>query len=222
MLQAVESVKQRLLRAVRALEAAGIPYAVAGGHAVAVWIERVDECGVRNTPDVDILIRRQDFEAASTALASAGFVRKEDGPGVFLDGPDGKDRSAVHILFAGEKIRPEHSFPAPDIDESEAAETFRVVALSALIRMRLTSFRMKDQVHILDMIDIGQIDQSTVATAPPEFAPRLQELIDNPESYTGRGFCWKGSPVWINVMDSNQEATIPCNSSSPSSSGSPA
>jgi hypothetical protein len=180
--EAVEAVKQRLIRAVRALEAAGVPYAVAGGHAVAVWVERMDEGGVRNTPDVDILIRRQDFEAASTVLASASFVRKEGGMGVFLDGPDGKDRSAVHILFAGEKVRPEHLFPAPDIDESEAAELFRVVALPALIFMKLTSYRHKDQMHLLDMIDVGLIDQSTVATIPPELAPRLQDLIDNPES----------------------------------------
>jgi hypothetical protein len=34
----------------------------------------------------------------------------------------------------------------------------------------------------VDMIDVGPIDQSTVATVPPEVAPRLQELIDNPES----------------------------------------
>jgi hypothetical protein len=180
--EAVARAKQRLIRAVRALEAAGITYAVAGGHAVAVWVARMDEGGVRNTPDVDILIRRQDFEAATSALASAGFVRKEGGMGVFLDGPDGKERSAVHTLFASEKVRPEHLFPAPDIDESETAESFRVVTLPALIRMKLTSFRHKDQMHLLDMIDVGLIDQSTVATVPPELAPRLQELIDNPES----------------------------------------
>jgi hypothetical protein len=182
MFEAVEAVKQRLIRAVRALEAAGIPYAVAGGHAVAVWIARIDEGGVRNTPNVDILIRRQDFEAASTVLTSAGFVRKEGGMGIFLDGPDGKVRSAVHVLFASEKVRPDHLFPAPDVDESEAAELFRVVTLPALILMKLTSYRMKDQVHLLDMIDLGLIDQSTVATVPPELAPRLQELIDNPDS----------------------------------------
>jgi hypothetical protein len=180
--EAVARVKQRLIRAVRALEAAGIPHAVAGGHAVAVWVARMDEAGVRNTPDVDILIRRQDFEAASNALASAGFLRKEGRMGVFLDGPDGKDRSAVHVLCAGEKVRPEHLFPAPDVDESEAAELFRVVTLQALILMKLTSFRNKDQMHLLDMIDVGLIDQATVPTVPPELAPRLQELIDNPDS----------------------------------------
>ena len=41
---------------------------------------------------------------------------------------------------------------------------------------------MIKKVHLLDMIDVGLIDQSTVATVPPEFALRLQELIDNPDS----------------------------------------
>ena len=47
-----------------ALEGAGIPYAVAGGNAVASWVARVDEAAVRNTQDVDILIRREDLDAA--------------------------------------------------------------------------------------------------------------------------------------------------------------
>jgi hypothetical protein len=38
MIRAVEKVRERLTRAVRALEGAGIPYALAGGHAVAAWV----------------------------------------------------------------------------------------------------------------------------------------------------------------------------------------
>ena len=55
MIRAVEKVRERLMRATAALEAAGIPYAVAGGNAVAAWVSRVDEAAVRNTQDVDIL-----------------------------------------------------------------------------------------------------------------------------------------------------------------------
>lgn len=71
---AVEKVRQRLLKAAAALKAAGIPYAVAGGNAVALWVSRVDEGAVRNTQDVDVLLRRVDFDAARVALESAGFV----------------------------------------------------------------------------------------------------------------------------------------------------
>ena len=43
MANAVEKVRQRLLRAAGALKAAGVPYAVAGGNAVALWVSRVDD-----------------------------------------------------------------------------------------------------------------------------------------------------------------------------------
>src|SRR5438876_2981492 len=69
MIRAVEKVRERLLRAAAALQTAGVPYAIAGGNAVAAWVSRVDEAAVRNTRDVDILLRRTDLEAAKTALA---------------------------------------------------------------------------------------------------------------------------------------------------------
>lgn len=74
MIRAVEKVRERMMRAVAALEKAGVPYAVAGGNAVAAWVSRVDEAAVRNTQDVDILLRRSDLEAAKGALFAAGFV----------------------------------------------------------------------------------------------------------------------------------------------------
>jgi hypothetical protein len=70
MVRAVQLVRERLLRAVAALEQAGIPYAVIGGNAVAFWVARVDESAVRNTPDVNLLVRRGDFAAVVAALGS--------------------------------------------------------------------------------------------------------------------------------------------------------
>ena len=64
---AAEKVKERLARSTAAPEKAGVPYAVVGGNAVAEWVGRVDEDAVRNTRDVDILIRRTDLEAAKVA-----------------------------------------------------------------------------------------------------------------------------------------------------------
>lgn len=61
-------VKERLRRAVAALEAAGIPHAVWGGHAVAAWVARIDPAAVRTTVDVDILIERADLPRTITAL----------------------------------------------------------------------------------------------------------------------------------------------------------
>src|SRR5437867_3980492 len=76
MIRAVEKVRERLRRAAGALEAAGVPYAVAGGNAVAAWVSRVDEAAVRNTQDVDILLRRADLPAAVDAMTRAGFIHR--------------------------------------------------------------------------------------------------------------------------------------------------
>src|SRR5712671_3530093 len=76
MIGAVEKVRQRLRRAVAALEAAGVPYALADGNTVAAWVSRVDEAAVRNTQDVDILLRRADLPAAIAAMTQAGFVHR--------------------------------------------------------------------------------------------------------------------------------------------------
>src|SRR5262245_26603106 len=73
-LMAAEKVKERLRRATRALDAAGVPYAVAGGNAVAEWVGRIDEDAVRSTRGVDLLVRRADLPAARAALEAAGFV----------------------------------------------------------------------------------------------------------------------------------------------------
>lgn len=181
MVRAVEKVRDRLLRAAAALDAAGVPYAVAGGNAVAAWVSRIDEAAVRNTQDVDILLRRVDLDRAIVAMSAAGFVYRHAASNMFLDGPDAKARDAVHIVFAGEKVRSDYFLPAPDVADSDPDNAFSVLQLDALVRMKLTSFRRKDQVHLLDLLDVGLIDASWIQRLPPELATRLQELIDHPD-----------------------------------------
>ena len=182
MVYAVEKVRQRLLRAASALEKSGIPYAVIGGNAVAAWVTTVDESAVRNTQDVDMLLRRSDLDAAAKALSEVGFVRRHAaGIDLFLDGPNAKARDAVHIVFAGEKVRPDYLEPAPNVDEVERADSYYVLTLEGLVRMKLTSFRDKDRTHLRDLLDVGLIDASWCSRLPPQLGPRLQELIDSPE-----------------------------------------
>ena len=92
-LMAAEMVKERMRRATRALDAAGVRYAVVGGNAVAEWVARVDEGAVRNTRDVDILIRREDFDALRETLEIVGFYHYfGSGIDIFIDGPDAMPR----------------------------------------------------------------------------------------------------------------------------------
>jgi hypothetical protein len=188
MIHAVEKVRERLLRAARALHGAGIPYAVAGGNAVAAHVSKVDEAAVRNTRDVDIVLRRADLPAARRVLEAAGFVYRHvaalgqpGGMEVFLDGPTASVRDALHNVPAGEKVRPEYLLPAPDVTESEPGDQFRLVTLPALVRMKLTSFRDKDRTHLRDLIELGLVDASWYPQLPPPLAERLKQLVENPE-----------------------------------------
>ncbi len=182
MVRAVEKVRERMVRAAAALTAAGIPYAVAGGNAVAAWVATVDEAAIRNTQDVDIILRREDLEAAKAALAGAGFVfRHVKSIDMFLDGPDAKARDAVHVLYAGEKVRSEDAEPVPAIENVFVKDRVAFMPLAELVRMKLTSNRRKDQVHLLDFLDVGLIDENWPQRLPPELAVRLQQLIDTPD-----------------------------------------
>jgi hypothetical protein len=182
MVTAVERVRDRLQRATAALEAAGVPYAVVGGNAVAAWVATIDPAAVRNTQDVDILLRREDLDAAERALAAVGFVRRRvAGIDMFLDGPGAGPRDAVHVLIAGEKIRADYVTPAPDVSEAVKVANFSVIALETLARMKLTSNRDKDKTHLRDMLEIGLIDPTWTARFPADLAARLQLLIDTPE-----------------------------------------
>jgi len=183
MIQAVEKVRERCNRAARALEAAGIAYAVIGGNAVANWVSRVDEGAVRNTRDVDILIRRVDLGSAKSAMDAAGFdYDRVAGVDLFVERPDGKPSDGIHVLFAGEKVKEADPIPTPEMTETEEGVAFRVLSLEALIRMKLVAFRLKDQVHLQDMARIGLIDHTWPERFIPVLAERLRQILANPES----------------------------------------
>lgn len=180
--RAVAKVRERLLRATAALNQAGIPYAVVGGNAVASWVATIDEGAVRNTRDIDILVCRDDLPALTAVLEQAGFVRDELLDVVmFRDGAAGKPSEAVHLLFAGEKTRPDHLLPAPAIQTVADPANFRVITLEALVEMKLMSNRRKDQVHIQDLIGVGLIDASWLARLPTTLAERLKQILDTPD-----------------------------------------
>ena len=180
--RALEKVKDRLNRVTSALENAGIPYAVIGGNAVQLWVAQVDESVVRNTRDVDIIINPEDLPRAIIALEKVGFIyRHVKSIDMFLDGPDAKARDAVHVLFAGVKVRASDQEPVPDIEKITMIQNIRTIPLEGLIRLKLIAFRLKDRVHLLDMISIGMIDETWLEKLPTELAERLKILLDDPE-----------------------------------------
>ncbi len=188
MAEGIENVKNRLDRAAAALSAVGVRYAVVGGNAVAAWVSRVDAAAVRNTRDVDIMLRREDMECARTALEAAGFVHRRVaslGKGgamdVFLESPEAKMRDAVHIWWAGEKAVPDAIEPTPELERTEEGGGFALIPLEDLVRMKLTSFRDKDRMHLRDLLAVGLVNEDWPRRFPTVLGERLQGILDDPE-----------------------------------------
>ena len=188
MSDAVDKVRRRLLHASACLREAEVPYAVIGGNAVAAWVSRADEAAVRNTRDVDILLRREDLARAIAAMEQAGFRHRRVaslGSGgtmdVFLEGADGKVRDAVHVVFAGEPIRPDTPPGGEDVNDSEDAGDFQLISLAALVRMKLAAWRDKDRMHLRDLQAVGLLDKATLGGLSPLLNERLDFILANPE-----------------------------------------
>lgn len=175
---AVDRVEKRLRAVAAALDSAGIAYAVVGGNAVAAWVGRVDPAATRATKDVDILVRRDDLDAVTTALEALGFERQDlRSLTLFIDPAEPSRRSGVHLVWASELIRPSYAAPAPDVSEAvRDPEGFLVLDLPALLRMKLTSFRDIDRVHVRDLLEVGLVDDAARAALPQALRERLDQL----------------------------------------------
>jgi len=175
---AVDRVEKRLRRVAAALQSAGIPYAIVGGNAVAAWVARADPSATRATKDVDVLVRRTDLDAVTLAIGGLGFQRQDLRDLVlFIDPEEPSKRAGVHLIWAAEKIRPSYSVPSPSVEEAvDDPEGFRVLGLAALVRMKLTSFRDIDRVHIADVLSVGLITPDVRKALPIDLLGRLEEV----------------------------------------------
>lgn len=175
---AVDRVERRLRRITAALDRAGIPYAVAGGNAVAAWVGRVDPAATRATKDIDLLVRAADVERITTAMDELGFTREDlRGLVLFIDPDEPSRRSGVHLIWAGERVRPSYEVAAPTIDEAvRDPEGFLVLDLPALVRMKLTSFQDIDRVHVGDMLRAGLIDERVGSSLSTTLLARLEDI----------------------------------------------
>lgn len=178
----MERVEQRLKRVVEILERSGVPYAIVGGNAVRVWVAQVDPGAVRATNDVDVLVRHEDLETVKAAMMAHGFRHRRTADlDMFVEDENESVRHAVHIVLANQLVRPNDFEPNPDVEPNELGESIRTLPLACLVRMKLNSYRLKDRVHLLDMIQVGLIDRAWIARFPEFLAGRLADLINNPE-----------------------------------------
>lgn len=175
---AVEHVERLLQKLTTALNVAGIEYAIVGGNAVAAWVSTVDESATRATKDVDMLIRRGDLAQVTDALRPIDLIPVEVlGVTMFVDRQNPNPKTGVHVLFGGERVRPEHTHPAPDPSESVTAESgFHMIDVLRLVQMKLQAYRFIDRAHIQDLLDVGLIDQRIRDALPEDLQKRLEAI----------------------------------------------
>jgi hypothetical protein len=159
--------------------AEGIPYEIIGGMAVAMQIERVDRDQVMLTRDVDLMIDRSDFERIKEAAPRHGFhYRHAAGLDMLLHGDDKKAIRGVHLLFSGEKVRPNQTANPPLTPERIAiyGREVSVIPVVDLVRMKLNSYRDKDRVHVRAMDAVGLITAEVERALPADLHSRLQHV----------------------------------------------
>jgi len=176
--RAVKRVERLLRKVAKALDDALIPYAIVGGNAVAIWVASVDDAAVRATKDVDVLLRRQDFPGAAAALTGIGLMHVEVlGVSMFVDRRTRNAKCGVHIVFADERVRPDHKHAAPDVGQRVCGRNgIAVVDLLPLVCMKLQAFRAIDRVHIEDLLAVDLIDAALIRKLPRDLAARLREI----------------------------------------------
>lgn len=175
---ALDAVTERLDRITTSLDQAGVPYAIIGGQAVALWVATVDPAAVRTTKDVDLLLDRSSLPAARVAAHGAELDYFEIlGVGMFIDRRDPNPRHAIHLIWAGEKVRPEEPIAAPSVDHRQTLPRNRhVISLPKLVEMKLTAFRDQDRVHLRDLMGVGLIDEGIRSNLPDLLVERLRSL----------------------------------------------
>lgn len=174
----VEQLFTLLERLHSALTDAGIEYRVIGGMAVFFQVSARDPDAARLTRDVDIAVDRSDLARIAKAAESFGFrYRHVAGIDMLVNAEAPKAKSAVHLVFIREKVRPTDLSPIPDFSApTKTVEGFLLAAVPELVRMKLTSFRIKDKTHIIDMDSVGLITPEIEAGLPEALRQRLERV----------------------------------------------
>jgi hypothetical protein len=162
---------ERIKRLHAALDSAGIEYRLVGGLAVFFQVSMRRPGRGRSTEDVDIAVDRRQLNLIAEAAERFGFryrhVARID---MLVDAEKPRASTAVHMVFVNEKVRPEYLEAAPGFSEPTRTEEGILLApVADLVRMKLTSFRMKDQLHLKDL------DSARLIT--PEIEDSMSEAL---------------------------------------------
>jgi hypothetical protein len=165
-------------RLAKALSQAGIEYRVVGGFAAYMHVDEVEPMGARLTRDIDVAIDRADLDRIIEAVRPMGFqYRHVAGVDMLVDAKAPKAHSAIHLLFVGEKVRQDYLEAVPGFSPAVRYENgISIISVADLVKMKLTSFRDKDRVHVRDLDGVGLITPEVEAGLPPALLDRLKHI----------------------------------------------
>jgi hypothetical protein len=155
---------------------AGLEYRVVGGLATYLYVEEAEPDAGRLTKDIDIVVRREDIDKIAKAAEPFGLeYRVVAGVGRLARVGAAPNRRAINL------------WPAPELGAVQTKKGIRLVPLPELIHMKLTSFRLKDQMHLKDLDGVGLITSEVQAGLPPCLNERLAEVRAREWNYKLRG-----------------------------------
>lgn len=159
-----------------AFSAAGVDYRVVGGLATYLYVEEALPDAGRLTKDVDIAVRRSDLERIEAAVAPYGWMyRHTAGVDMLVQADSPSARRAVHMFFTGERVKADSPEATPGLGEGRTINGIRLIPLEDLVRMKLTTFRAKDEAHINDLDEAGLITPDMEANLSPVLLERLRQ-----------------------------------------------
>ncbi|HWR54162.1 MAG TPA: hypothetical protein VN428_23835 [Bryobacteraceae bacterium] len=169
-------------RVVKTMQDSGADYRIVGGISVFLHIAQVDPTHARLSRDIDIAVKRGDLPSIQAAAERNGFEYKQEpkhGQDTFtlIDRQNGKPRADVHLIMAGEKAREDHPEPVPPIGEiCLTADGVKIAPLFDVVHMMLSSYRLKDRVHVQDMDSSGLINGEVESRLSRVLRDRLAEI----------------------------------------------
>jgi hypothetical protein len=159
---------------------AGLLWELVGGLAVLIHVEEVNPELSSLTRDVDLMVRREDIELIKITAARHGFRPRHTREGdMLMYGAADSARSAVHLVFSGEFVRPDQTSPNPPIQPVRKqihGSDVMLIPVGDLVRMKLSAYRLKDQVHIKTLDAAGLITPSIESNLPAELKDRLRRV----------------------------------------------
>ncbi len=167
-----DKVYKTMRRLAKALDKAGIVYAIMGGMAVNAHHHR------RTTKDVDILLTPEGLESFRKRFLPKTYSQVRDRPRRFLDRVN---RITLDVLVAGDY--PGSGDPGPIVfplpaDVREEIERIQVINLATLIELKLAARRHQDFADVVNLIRANDLDESFLERLHPSIRGDFIECVE--------------------------------------------